>query len=285
MITPELRQHCKNVVWLVGDSSLDSKHWLFAGADKHRFDFATAAFAAPAIQGYEVVLSPPRCVKDVAYSVNGELKNRGLEMCCVNAAVEESTLMDRAGGLQPHDAFVRDNLREGDVVIISVGGNDVALRPTPETQFHLGELMTSDMSGWREHGSLEYFIGLFRDKTRDYIQALIAGASTRLVVIICMIYFPNEVPGGSWADSVLETLGYNTMPQRLQALIHLVYERATTQIELPGADVIPVPLFEVLDSKDTADYVQRVEPSVQGGLKMATAFVDAIQRVRQPVAK
>jgi hypothetical protein len=33
--------------------------------------------------------------------------------------------------------------------------------------------------------------------------------------------------------------------------------------------VVPVPLFEALDGKNTDDYVQRVEPSVQGGRKMA----------------
>ena len=34
----------------------------------------------------------------------------------------------------------------------------------------------------------------------------------------------------------------------------------------PGGQVIPFPLFEVLDGKTPSDYVQRVEPSVSGVL-------------------
>jgi len=40
--------------------------------------------------------------------------------------------------------------------------------------------------------------------------------------------------------------------------------------------VVPVPLFSVLDPADSQDYLQRVEPSVQGGRKMARHFADAI---------
>ena len=35
-------------------------------------------------------------------------------------------------------------------------------------------------------------------------------------------------------------------------------------------------LVEVLDGSETADYVQRVEPSPQGGAKMARALMDAV---------
>ena len=129
-ITPGLRQRLPGVVWLAGDSSLDSKHWLFAGANKAQCDLAAASFAAPAIQGYEGVLDPPRMVQDVAYAMSEELHARGLPLCCINAAVEESTIGDRAAPadgssgttLQPHDEFVRENLQDGDVVVVSVGG-------------------------------------------------------------------------------------------------------------------------------------------------------------------
>jgi hypothetical protein len=42
--------------------------------------------------------------------------------------------------------------------------------------------------------------------------------------------------------------------------------------------VVPVPLFEVLDpSPSSNDYLQRVEPSVQGGKKMASHFLHVIE--------
>ena len=42
---------------------------------------------------------------------------------------------------------------------------------------------------------------------------------------------------------------------------------------------VGTPLYmspEVLDGRDTRDYVQRVEPSPQGGRKMAVALLEAI---------
>ena len=65
---------------------------------------------------------------------------------------------------------------------------------------------------------------------------------------------------------------YVADPGKLQLLIRKVFQHATTKIRVPGVDVIPVPLFEVLDSRDPRDYEQRVEPSAGAGAKMATAF-------------
>lgn len=80
--------------------------------------------------------------EDVAYWVNKHLVDRSTEFdaatdrasgngsFCLNCAVEESTLSDRFNGeLLAHDEFVRDNLRADDMILISAGGNDIALRP------------------------------------------------------------------------------------------------------------------------------------------------------------
>ena len=40
--------------------------------------------------------------------------------------------------------------------------------------------------------------------------------------------------------------------------------------------MVALPFFEHLDGTDPADYVQRVEPSSQGGKKMAAAIADAV---------
>lgn len=51
-------------------------------------------------------------------------------MGCLNAAVEATSLNDRAfNRLLPQDAFIRDNIEPNDVLVVSVGGNDVALGP------------------------------------------------------------------------------------------------------------------------------------------------------------
>ena len=45
--------------------------------------------------------------------------------------------------------------------------------------------------------------------------------------------------------------------------------------------VVPWEFTQVLDGSDTADYVERVEPSEQGGRKMAEHFVGLIAQVAQ----
>lgn len=50
------------------------------------------------------------------------------------------------------------------------------------------------------------------------------------------------------------------------------------KISIPGTEVIPLPLFNVLDGKNTDDYVARVEPSPQGGRKMAEYLLDTMDR-------
>ena len=40
--------------------------------------------------------------------------------------------------------------------------------------------------------------------------------------------------------------------------------------------MVYLPFFEVLDGKDTTDYVARVEPSAKGGMKMGKAIWDKV---------
>ena len=91
-----------------------------------------------------------------------------------------------------------------------------------------------------------------------------------------MIYYPDEYAAGGWADGALACLCYNRMPSKLQCAIRKVFEHATSQIRIPGTEVLPFALHSVLDGKNTNDYVQRVEPSVIGGQKMAKALMDTI---------
>lgn len=91
-----------------------------------------------------------------------------------------------------------------------------------------------------------------------------------------MIYFPDETPGGSWAETHLSALGYNSNPAKLQSIIRKVFIEATSTIEIEGTTVLPFPLFEVLDGKTHEDFLQRVEPSIEGGKKMGSAILNAI---------
>lgn len=106
---------------------------------------------------------------------------------------------------------------------------------------------------------------------------MLAKAKPKLV-LVCIIYYLDEQPGGSWADSVLAALGYDRDPAHLQQMIRTVFRLATSRIRIPGTTVVGVPMFETLDGKDHGDYKQRVEPSVAGGRKMANDFVQRIER-------
>lgn len=258
----------RRVVWLVGDSSLDNKAWV---ADSR----------AAASNGYAAVLTPPTVVADVAHHINLELETRGGGVVAVNAAVEESTLGERAGGaLLPQDVVVRDRLRADDILVVSVGGNDIALRPTACTAAALLALTRLASDRAVEDGSawgLGHFVALFRDAVQAYVGALCARCTPRTVVV-CMIYFPHE-RRGSWADTALSVMRYDDPVgrARVQAIIRALFRLATSRVAAPaGARVVPLPLYEVLDSRaESRDFVSRVEPSVSGGRKMAAAIVRA----------
>ena len=257
------------LVLLAGDSSLDNKYWVPS-------DRATA------VNGYERFLRPPSSREDVCHWLNAALAERhGGRVACVNGAVEASTLAQRGDGrtLLPQDEAVRDALRPCDALVVSVGGNDIALAPSAKTALCMLALMhCTSVAALRQGKSCFYahFVQLFRDKVERYVAALTAKTKPRCVVI-CMIYYPCESAGQeSWAAPMFRALGYDASPQRLQAAIHAMCEHATREVALEGTEVLALPLFNVLDAKDPNDYVARVEPSSQGGRKIAGAILDLV---------
>mmetsp|Transcript_87262 Transcript_87262/g.150661 ORF Transcript_87262/g.150661 Transcript_87262/m.150661 type:complete len:346 (+) Transcript_87262:31-1068(+) len=274
-------------IYLAGDSSLDNKHWFFE-SHMQKCDqlFSTSDFVGEAVNGYEKVLKPANMVKDVCYWVNKECAERNAQgvapkLCALNTAVEESCIVQRElNGLLPQDAYIRDNITESDVLVVDVGGNDVALSPTKGVMINIAWLLYLTPKCFIQCGpllapGLIYFIHMFRVRLRRYIEKLIAIRKPKKIVI-CMLYFLDESPDGGWADGVLAMLGYDKNPSKLQAVMRKVYSWGVSQIRIPGVEVVSLPLYEVLDGKDTADYVQRVEPSVTGGQKMAAAIAERI---------
>lgn len=266
----------RSVVWLLGDSTLDNKHWVLNER-------------VPAINGYEHVLSPPRSAPDVPHHLNSELLERGYgdRLVVINTSVEASTLGQRGGSrpLWHSDEFCRDNMRADDVLVCSIGGNDIALAPTVMTGVAMMSLLTCPSWLIRSLGSsplffrlvpgLGHFVDLFGHAAQKFVERVCAKTSPRLLVM-CMLYYLDEAPGGSWADHTLSMLGYNANPEKLQLIMRIVFERAISEVRLGQTQVVPVPLYEALDGKDTDDYVARVEPSSQGGQKMAKLLIDRL---------
>lgn len=255
-----------NFIYLAGDSSLDNKHWLPAYENQH------------AVNGYEHILKPPIMKPDIAYHMNQLLQQKNGGYVAINAAVEESTLDERKTMLLPHDRFISTHITNQDILIVSLGGNDIALRPSLSTIWNLLILMSCNTSQMINHNPSEawgmtHFINLFGLELKNYILRLIGNKRPKKI-IICMIYYPDETSTGSWADTTLGYMGYNDNPKKLQAIIGQIFIHATSKIDIPDCQVIPLPMFEILNGRDTQDYIQRVEPSSIGGSKLAAKFVD-----------
>jgi len=258
------------IIFLCGDSTLDNKYWFHDRSN--------------ACNGYERVLEPAVMREDVSYWVNRELADRGLDASCLNCAIEESTLAERDGSaLLPQDTFIREHLRSQDVLVVSCGGNDIALRPSAWTIMSIAALMMSPRwllaTGWAP--GMGHIVRLFGARTRSLVERLCAqcpegGPRT---VVVCMLYYLDEAPTPSWANGTLAALGYDKDPTKLQLLMRKTFEHATSRIRLRGTNVVALPFYEALDGSDPADYVQRVEPSSKGGRKMARAVVDKLAAV------
>lgn len=274
-------------IFFAGDSSLDNKTWLFNQGVLDPKDWHPAEAHAPAVNGYEKVLDPPRMVCDVAYWANKILADAQVNTYVVNTSVEATLLAPRVGGchtccvpacgsLHEQDEFIRDNIRPQDMLVISVGGNDVALAPSIFTVIFLLTLMLTPLPLLRLlgccHPGVAYFIFLFKHSVERYAQKLTCKVRPSKIGV-CMIYFLDERNGESWANLALKCLCYTFYPALLQARLKFAFERATARVQVPGTVVVPIALFEALDGKCTEDYLYRVEPSVSGGRKMANLIL------------
>eukprot|EP00941_MAST-03F_sp_MAST-3F-sp1_P001351 g1351.t1 len=297
-VIKNFRNSNKSLIFLAGDSSLDNKYWF--------------ADSGPAINGYENILTRPRMKRDVCYALNQECVTRKKDnWACVNTAIEASTLNDRScGRLLPQDRVILENITSDDILIVSVGGNDVALQPLlctvcsalglvwcggplfcveklscacPVNLGMLGDLgclccgvpncLINTPLGFPL--GLGYMVDLFKNRVENYVRRVI-GKKRPKKVMVCMIYFLDEKREESWSELALSCLLYNQMPSRLQAGIRKAFELGTKKIKIKGTEVVPMPLFDVLDSKDTNDYIARVEPSPQASVKMAKAMMNRL---------
>lgn len=289
-ITDSFRSQSRPIIFLAGDSSLDNKYWFEESAD--------------AENGYEELLTPPRAKRDIAYWINKIATERKNPYVCVNTAVEESTVGSRACmRLNSQDRVVRNNIQPNDALIVSVGGNDIALAPNACTVLNMLSLVKCVSESAVEKGcavalpceecccgcgfscinscfgcppQIGYFVHLFKTRIEAYVKNLTAIHRPKKI-LVCMIYYPDENADGSWADATLAALGYDVNPRKLQLVIRRIFELATQQIVVPGSEVVAVPLFVALDGTNTRDYVQRVEPSGVGGERMARFLFDAIE--------
>ena len=262
-----LHERCRakglSIIFLAGDSTLDNKYWF--------------GDTAPAVEGpFKELLRPPRMTMDVGYWMNRIiLEERRVDSVCLNTAVEATTLRERP---LAQDDFIAENISSGDALVVSIGGNDIALRPTFSTMWNVFMIVCFASLPAIEKGTavgLRHLIRLFGESTQKYINDVLLRRTKPRRVVVCMLYFLDEnASEPSWASTTLRLLGYDKNPARVQAMIQTIFREATCHISIDGVERVDfLPLFESLDGKDSRDYVQRVEPSAKGGEKLARAIL------------
>lgn len=157
-------------------------------------------------------------VKDVCYHLNDLAENRfgSREVCTLMTSIEASTIADRGShGLLLQDAFIRDHITSNDYLIVSVGGNDIALCPTLRTAVNMAMLMLSPT--WLVRAGfapgLGYMVKIFHGRIESLLSRLVAKEKPRKV-LVCMIYYPDPTPTRSWAGPTLGMLGYDGTRRR-----------------------------------------------------------------------
>ncbi|CAD7943395.1 unnamed protein product [Amoebophrya sp. A25] len=249
-------------IYLLGDSTLDNKHWLYSNVSMKDIPDTLVRDGLPACNGYEQILSrPQRSIPDVAYWLNRAIADSSRaspsrrssdssaplpHYIAVNAAVEESTLGQRRRGLLPHDKFVADAFGKEDILLFSCGGNDIALAPGLSTIINIASaVFCASLFGSREDGytpGLTHFAELFGKQTKDFIQNVVwssggegGGCSTikPKLIVVCMLYFLDEDSSQySWANATLSFLRYNIDPTMLQNFIRYCFKEGTKNIRV-----------------------------------------------------
>lgn len=221
------------------------------------------------------MISTTESVPDVAHQLNKILEQRGLNYIAINAAVEEQTIASKQCRLTPQDLFIRDNITSDDILVVSLGGNDIALKPTMKTIFAMGQiLLLNDIEDLenldRKVTGFASLQELFVDGIREYIGKLTEKTMPGRIVVTTL-YYMSEM-GKGWADTPLKLIGYDSNPLFIQALLR----RLSVEMKklLPEFQILP--LWRCLDGKTESDYIERVEPSVTGGEKMARYIIGSL---------
>lgn len=172
------RREKKAVVWFAGDSSLDNKYWLNE--------------RVAAVNGKGRLLDPPSSVPDVAHLLDSELERRGIAHAVVNTAVEATTLGGRVSnlcnfpcsspclsGMFEQDRLIRDSMRAEDTLVVSVGGNDIAMMPSFCTIVNIASLVCCTPTSWLRSDSwlscavgLHHFERMFKQNIETYLERL-----------------------------------------------------------------------------------------------------------------
>lgn len=273
-----LRGQGKRIIWLLGDSSLDNKHWICSGIPEF--------YQARLCNGYENVVAfgkkkQPFGVNDICFWLNHYLSERQLPLAAINCAVEASTLYDRHNTLLGHDEFVQTHLEKDDIIIVSIGGNDIVLNPSLRIIVCLFVAIYLIPEYFFSTALFQFFClsplrALFHDELKAYISRICQNQKPSQI-ILCSYYYPCINGGTGWADKMLRLAGYHRHPEKIQKLFDII----ANDVMPVSSDFTRINLSTILSAEDETDYISCVEPSVSGGKKIAHRFCESLIRERE----
>eukprot|EP00049_Salpingoeca_infusionum_P023771 m.13804 g.13804 ORF g.13804 m.13804 type:complete len:319 (+) comp6030_c1_seq1:152-1108(+) len=284
----ELRKRNKSIAFFVGDSTLDNKHWLFNPARGKVLQMASPLCTAAALPQYGNLFGADgRMVKDVAYWTTRSLGQFDVSAAALNCAVEESTIGERETELFEQDYAMEELLTDQDYLVVSMGGNDVALKPSVRTIKDVLFITRCRKEGWFgfiHRRGISCLTRRFSSGIVSYLRRVLSTKKPKGLVI-CALYYP-AVVGSGWADTTLRLIKYDETPEPMQAVIREVYDGILAHVQEAFPD-IPIRLckmYEALDPTNAVDYVQRVEPSVEGGEKIGQLIAQTILDIERNIA-
>jgi hypothetical protein len=252
-------------IFLAGDSSLDNKAWI-------KDDQSKKIKYKDLFGYYKKILNETNpAVQDVAYCINDKIRKDDelKKYVCINTSVEATTLqqrLDKDNKLLEQDQIIQENITSEDILVVSIGGNDIAFN--------------SSIFGNKNNQEIFEIIKSLFEKIKIYIDALVKNKKPKKVIICMYYFFDLNKNSPSWTKTALTNLEYDTNPNRVKQLLIALYHTVTRNIEIDGMNkenVIGLPLYRYMDGTNTNDYDNRVEPSVEGGKKIAKAVFDAIK--------
>jgi len=107
-------------------------------------------------------------------------------------------------------------MTEDDILVVSLGGNDIALRPTKKTIFSIASAIALNFLSFgfaKYPPGMGHFENLFGKQVEKFIKKLTKNCKPKMV-LVCMLYYLDENPKAeSWSNTTLKALRYNSKPQ------------------------------------------------------------------------
>ncbi|CAD7963402.1 unnamed protein product [Amoebophrya sp. A120] len=184
--------------------------------------------------------------------------------------------------LKSHDEFLRSNIRKNDVLVVSLGGNDLLQGRRLFAEVFNAEGAEAKKSS--EELYLELIDRLFEQEKWEYLHLLCPDKQNAPRLILLPSYFHPEssLKLSAFLFGLSQKLGMgsgNAFLETTLSRIHLAHQRlaARLQKEWPETKVVPIAVHELFGLVGSAPDVTHIHPTSQGALKLAYGYLQTMK--------